>query len=217
MAMTMPQYRPLLTGVEAEKLQLWERINWKWFLQRIPMLLFAIVSSYGVGHFLYLSGLPAPFYQLGGISFDIGFLGVIALADMQFQKTWQNKAAYYLLNIAMSGLAALFNVLAHSGGTYANITPEAITAGVPFAVIGLCFALFYESIMSSAIDKETKMTEEQGKQDALTKEKCKYCGAGKATMNAVYGHYKSCPMKAEHDKLGAFGLPCKCLQCNPKV
>jgi len=217
MASTTTQFRPFLVGVDTEGLSWFQKINFKWLLQRIPMLLFAIVSSYGVGHFLFLSGLPAPFYQLGGISFDIGFLGVIALADMQFQKTTGNRVAYYVLNGSMSGLAALFNVLAHSGGTYANITPEAITAGVPFAIIGFAFALFYESVMSSAIDVETKQIKDQEEKDALTREPCKYCGTGFPKMSAVYGHYKSCPAKIDHDKSMLLGIQCKCLLCTPKI
>lgn len=215
MATTMPQYRPLKTGVGAENLRLWEKINYKWWLQRIPMFLFAFVSSYGVGHFLHLSGLPAPFYQLGGISFDIGFLGVIALADMQLKKTTWSKISYYLLNAGMSGLAALFNVLAHAGGKYTAITPEAITAGAPFAVIGLLFALYYESVMSGYIEKEEKIKEAQEKKDAETAYKCNYCGQGKASMNAVYGHYKTCEKYANH-KTSPGKDTCKCLLCNPK-
>jgi hypothetical protein len=197
MATTMLQFRPILTGVEAEGLWFWERINWKWVLQRIPMILFAIVSSYGVGHFLHLSGLPAPFYQLGGISFDIGFLGVIALADMQLQKTLWNRLAYYILNGSMSGLAALFNVLSHAGGKYENITPEAITAGVPFAIIGLAFALYYETVMSGYIEQETQIEEQQREDARATAYKCKYCGEGFSKQPAVYGHYKSCQKRKE--------------------
>lgn len=212
MAMTMPQFRPLLVGKEAEGKAWWQLINFKWLLQRIPMFLFALVSSYGVGHYLFLSGLPAPFYHLGGVSFDIGFLGVIALADMQLKKTWQNKAAYYLLNITMSGLAALFNVLSHADGKYSNITPEAITAGVPFALIGLAFAMYYESVMSGYIDKELEQEEKQQKDLQATAYKCKYCGDGKPSMNAVYGHYRSCAMKTMHDKTPGKDT-CKCLLC----
>ncbi len=211
--MTTTQFRPFLVGVDAEGLNAFQRINFKWLLQRTPMLFFAVVSSYGVGHFLYLSGLPAPFYQMGGVSFDIGFLGVIALADMQFQKTVWNKAAYYLLNAAMSGLAALFNVLAHSDGKYSNITPEAITAGVPFAIIGLCFALFYESIMSSAIDTEVKQKKIDDDKAAETAVRCDYCGEGKKNMAAIYGHYKSCAMKTMHNS-NPDPQVCRCLKCS---
>ncbi len=176
------------------------------------MFLFAFVSSYGVGHFLHLSGLPAPFYQLGGVSFDIGFLGAIALADMQLTKTTWNRIAYYLLNVGMSGLAALFNVLAHAGGKYQDITPEAVTAGAPFAIVGLLFALYYESVMSGYIDKEEKLQEEQRQKDDATKEKCKFCGDGKPNMNAVYGHYKNCALRTTHLKTPGKDT-CKCLLC----
>lgn len=209
---TMPQFRPLLVGEAAKNKRWYQRINFKWLLQRVPMLFFAAVSSYGVGDFLHISGLPAPFYQIGSVSFDIGFLGVIALADMQLTKTLQNKIAYYLLNFTMSGLAALFNVLSHAGGKYHNITPEDITAGVPFALVGLAFALFYESIMSTHIAQEQITKENAEKTLQLTREKCKYCGEGKPSMNAIYGHYRSCKMKTMHDKTPGKDS-CKCLLC----
>lgn len=215
MATTMPQFRPLITGAAAENLQPWERVNYKWWLQRIPMFLFAFVSSYGVGHFLHLSGLPFPFDYLGGISFDIGFLGVIALADMQLKKTTWSKVAYYLLNVGMSGLAALFNVLSHANGKYMEITPEAITAGAPFALVGLLFALYYESVMSGYIEKEEKILQAQEEKAKETAVPCDYCGEGKKNKAAVYGHYKSCTMKAMHTR-NPDPAVCKCLRCHPK-
>lgn len=206
------QFRPLLVGSEYDNLAFWKKINFKWVLQRIPLILFATVSSYGVGHLLYLSGLPSPFYELGGISFDVGFLGVISLSDMQLKRNWMSQIAYYALNITMSALAALFNVLSHAQGKYANITAEDITVGVPFALVGLAFAFYYHSVMSTYIDKETQIEEENEKTAAQTKEKCKYCGEGKPTMNAVYGHYRSCAMKKMHDN--AAGNGCTCKLCN---
>lgn len=168
MALATAQFRPLLATDSKNVLK---RINLKWILQRAPMLLFATVSSYGVAHFLQLSGLPFPFDWLGGISFDIGFLGVIALADQQLEKTKLSIVTYYALNIVMSALAALFNVLSHADGIYANITAEDITAGVPFAIVGLVFALFYHSIMDKAMEKDAiaqrKATEEAERKQAL--------------------------------------------------
>jgi len=196
---TTTQFRPLLVGEEAINKRFYEKINWKWFLQRIPMFLFASVSSYGVGHFLYLSDLPAPFYQLGGLSFDIGFLGVIALADQKITKSFASTIIYYTLNFTMSILAALFNVLSHANGKYSNITLENITAGAPFALVGLIFALYYHSVMSQYIEQELIEQEQHQRQEALTKEKCKYCGEGKPTIQAVWSHYRSCPMKKTHD------------------
>lgn len=178
------QFRPLLTGKEKE--YIWNRINWRWLLQRVPMLLFAIVSSYGVGHLLHLRGVPWPIDYLGGITFDIGFLGVIALADQQLKKTRWSQIAYYLLNFALSGLAALFNVLSQSGGTYANISAEHITIGAPFAIVGLCFAFYYHSVMQTYIEKELETAERN-------KYHCEYCNVGKSNKQAVWSHYKHCP------------------------
>lgn len=180
------QFRPLLTG--KENAYIWQRINWRWLLQRVPMLLFAIVSSYGVGHLLHITGVPWPFDWLGGITFDIGFLGMIALADQQLQKTTWSQITYYVLNVVMSGLAALFNVLSHSGGKYANITPEDITVGAPFAIVGLCFALYYHSIMRIHIDTELKQQEQ-------TRYHCEYCNVGKPNKQAVWAHYRQCAAK----------------------
>lgn len=214
---TTQQFRPILIGAEFDGLPIYKKINWKWLLQRIPMLLFALVSSYGVGHLLHISGLPFPFDYIGAISFDVGFLGAISLADMQLTKTRRSTLAYYILNFTMSGLAALFNVLSHSGGTYSEITLEDVTVGVPFALVGLAFAFYYHSIMNTYIDHEIKQQQKEENKALQEKEKCKYCGTGKPTMNAVYGHYKSCAMKIEHEKNGAFGMSCKCLLCNPKM
>ncbi len=213
---TMKQFRPLLVGAEVEGLFFWQKINWAWVLQRIPMLLFAVVSSYGVGHLLYISGIPFPFDYIGAISFDVGFLGAISLADMQLKKTRSSNIAYIALNIAMSTLAALFNVLSHADGKYANIGAEDITVGAPFAIIGLCFAFYYHSIMSAYITQEIEQKEADDKTLQLTKEKCKFCGEGKPNMNAIYGHYRSCAMKIMHTRNPDPSV-CKCLLCHPKV
>jgi len=209
------QFRPFLIGAEFEGLSLWKRINFQWVLQRIPMLLFAFVSSYGVGHLLHISDVPFPFDYLGAISFDIGFLGAISLADMQLKKTYWSNVTYYVLNLVMSILAALFNVLSHANGKYANITAENITVGIPFALVGLAFALYFHNIMSGYIELELEDKKKQEEKEALTKEKCKYCGDGKPTMNAVYGHYRSCAMKKMHDKVANNG--CTCNVCAPKT
>lgn len=188
MATKIIQFRPLLMGSDYEDKHIWQRINWSWILQRIPMLLFAIVSSYGVGKYLYISDIPLLIAILGSISFDVGFLGVIAIGDMQIKKTWANILAYYAINIAMSGLAALFNVLSHSNGRYANITLEHVTAGAPFAIVGLIFALFYHTIMSQHIDTQFRL-------DQAEKEHCEYCNLGKPTRQAINSHYRYCANK----------------------
>ncbi len=212
---TIQQFRPVLVGAEFDSLPFYKKINFQWLLQRIPMLLFALVSSYGVGHLLSISDVPFPFDYLGAISFDVGFLGAISLADMQLKKTTWSNVAYYALNFIMSGLGALFNVLSHAGGKYANITAEDITVGFPFALVGLAFALYYHSVMSGYIDKEEKLQAAQKEKDDSVKEPCKYCGTGFPKLSAVYGHYRSCQLKTMHDKTPGKDT-CKCLQCNPK-
>ena len=212
-ARAVPQFRPLLVGTEYDSKSWFKRINWTWLLQRIPMFLFAIVSSYGVGHFLYQSGTPIPFNIVGGISFDLGFLGIIALADMQITKTLASKILYFVLNVGLSALAALFNTLSHSDGKYSNITLESFTAGAPFAVVGLLFAIYYHSVMNGFLDKEEKQQEEDKKASQLTAHKCKFCGEGKPSQAAVYGHYKTCTHRTTHLKTPGKGT-CKCLLCD---
>lgn len=193
------QFRPIRSDIHIEKWTDYFRlINWSWLLQRIPMLLFAIVSSYGVGHYLSISGVPKLFAILGGISFDVGFLGVIALADQQLKKNWKSQAAFYLLNSVMAGLAALFNTLSHANGRYADITAESITAGAPFAIIGLAFALFYNFVMQQKIDEEIKTLETI---DTETKQQLQYekenpyacaCGMRFNSAQKRVSHRRSC-------------------------
>lgn len=204
---TIKQYRPLRSDIQIHK---WtdylKAINWSWLLQRIPMLLFAIVSSYGVGHYLAIGGIPFPFDFLGGISFDIGFLGVIAIADQQLKKTIQSQIAFYVLNSVMAGLAAIFNVLSHSDGMYANITPEDITAGAPFAIVGLAFALYYNTVMQQQINEEVE-TLAQIEQERKEKEKylrenpalCE-CGQRFTDNRRRYLHRRSCKVYQESTK-----------------
>lgn len=209
------QFRPLLVGKEYTDKPLWLRINLKWFLQRLPMLLFAIVASYGVGNLLHITGIPFPVDWIGAISFDVGFLGAIALADMQLKTSKWSIVGYYALNCSMAGLSALFNTLAHAGGKYANITPEAITVGIPFAIVGLAFAFYYHSVMMQLIAKEEEQDKEDKETLQQTKEPCKFCGVGKPSKQAVYGHYRSCDMKKMHDRLQDPNQ-CKCLLCRSK-
>lgn len=196
---TIKQFRPLRSDITIIKWSDYLRvINYSWLLQRIPMLLFAIVSSYGVGHYLSISGVPSPFDILGGISFDIGFLGVIAIADQQLKKTTGSQVAFYVLNTVMAGLAALFNVLSHADGQYANITPEAITAGAPFAIVGLAFALYYNTVMQQQIDEEidtkAKIDKEQKDQAQYEKDNPYACACGIRFNSAQkrISHRRSC-------------------------
>jgi hypothetical protein len=172
-------FRPFKNGPD---LSWFQRINWKWVLQRAPMIALAVLSSWGVGGFIMQSGkAPLPVAIIGGGAFDLAFLGVIALADQQLQKTWRSTILYFVLNVGAALVAALFNTLYYAGGTYAGITAEAITHGAPFAVFGLLFSLYYHEVMSQAIERELK-----------TAHKCKVCGKGFGSENALNGHKQAC-------------------------
>jgi hypothetical protein len=172
-------FRPFLT---APDLRWFQRMNWKWVLQRAPMVALAVLSSWGVGGFIMQSNrVPLLVAIVGGAAFDLAFLGVIALADQQLQKTWRSTALYFVLNVGAALVAALFNTLFYAGGTYAGITPEAVTHGAPFAVFGLLFSLYYHEVMSQAIERELK-----------TAYKCESCGKGFASENALNGHRRIC-------------------------
>lgn len=176
-------FRPF---VNAPDLSWFQRINWKWLLQRSPMLLLATVSSWGVGGFVMQSGkTPLPVGVFGGLAFDLAFLGVIALADQQLTKTRFSHVLYWILNIGAATTAALLNTLYYAGGKYADITPEAITHGVPFAIFGLLFALYYHDIMSRAIERELIELDQN-------RFKCPNCSRGFKSQAALHAHSRFC-------------------------
>lgn len=164
----------------------WQRFNWKWLLQRSPMVFLALLSSWGVGGFIYQSGMvPLLVAILGSGAFDLVFLGVIALADQQLDYDRRSHRLYWVLNIGAAALSALLNTLYYAGGRYELITAESITHGVPFALFGLMYSLYYHNVTSRAIEQEVKTLQ-------ATAHKCKYCNSGFATQAAVYGHYRRC-------------------------
>src|SRR5690606_38348458 len=91
------------------------------------------------------------------------------------------------VNITMAGIAALFNVLAHSGGTYEAVTAEDITVGLPFAVLSLVYALYYHGVLQDGLEHEQAQ-----KRQASTTAYCIYCAREFGTKQAVYAHYGRC-------------------------
>lgn len=173
-------FRPFLAA--APDLWWFERINWRWVLQRAPMLVLALMSSWGVGGFVYQSGrAPIPVAVLGGVAFDLAFLGVIALADQQLDKDLASHVLYWVLNVGAAFVAGLCNTLYYAGGTYADITAEAVTHGAPFALFGLLFSLYYHHMTSKAIHAELR-----------TAHKCLSCSRGFPSENALNGHKRHC-------------------------
>ena len=172
------------------------KINWKWMLQRAPMVALALLSSWGVGGFILQSGKANPAVAIiGAGAFDLVFLGVIALADQQLTIKRSTHVLYWALNIGAAAVAALMNTLYYSGGTYASITAESITHGALFAVFGLLYSLYYHGVMSEALQADE--TEAQRLRDIV---ECRYCGAECKNQAAEYSHFRTCSKHPKNAK-----------------
>ncbi|MBK9944321.1 MAG: hypothetical protein IPP13_22195 [Kouleothrix sp.] len=172
------------------------KINWKWLLQRVPMVALALLSSWGVGGFILQSGKANSAVAIVGAgAFDLVFLGVIALADQQLTVKRSTHVLYWALNVGAAAVAALMNTLYYSGGTYASITAESITHGALFAVFGLLYSLYYHGVMSEALQADE--TEAQRLRDIV---ECRYCGAECKNQAAEYSHFRTCSKHPKNAK-----------------
>lgn len=213
MAITMPQLKPLLTGEEAEKLKFWKRINLTYWLQRAPMFLLSLPAAYGVAAFAHVH-LPAPFNWFAGAGFESVYLGAVALADQMYEDNKYTTGLWWLLNIIAVSMSALVNVLFFSGNTFAGITTESYVHGIPLPLLSFGYSLLLHQVTNSKLIADKKKQKEADDLAKQTAFKCKFCGEGKATMNAVYGHYKNCDLRTTHLKTPGKHT-CNCLQCNP--
>jgi hypothetical protein len=165
------------------------KINWKYLLQRAPMIALALLSSWGVGGFILQSGKANDVVAVVGAgAFDMVFLGVIALADQQLTTKQSTHILYWILNIGAATVAALMNTLYYSGGTYGAITLESVTHGALFAVFGLLYSLYYHGVMSEALQQDKN---EADRLSAIVH--CRYCGEECRNQQAEYSHYRTCP------------------------
>jgi hypothetical protein len=172
------------------------KINWKWLLQRVPMVALALLSSWGVGGFILQSGKANSVVAIVGAgAFDLVFLGVIALADQQLTVKRSTHVLYWALNVGAAAVAALMNTLYYSGGTYAGITAESVTHGALFAVFGLLYSLYYHGVMSEALQADA--TEAERVQAQV---ECRYCGAMCKNQAAEYSHFRTCPKHPKNVK-----------------
>lgn len=175
----------------------YKRVNWKWLLQRAPMIALALLSSWGVGGFILQSGKANEVIAvIGAGAFDLVFLGVIALADQQLTTKRSTHMLYWVLNCGAALVAALMNTLYYSGGAYSGITAESVTHGALFAVFGLLYSLYYHGVMSEALAKD----EEQAELDAA-RAQCPYCQEWKKNQAAVYSHYRTCAKHPKNERI----------------
>ena len=176
------------------------RVNWKWLIQRAPMIALAVLSSWGVGGFILQSGKANEAVAIIGASaFDLVFLGAIALADQQLTTKRSTHALYWALNIGAAFVAALMNTLYYSGGSYSGVTAESVTHGALFALFGLLYSLYYHGVMSEALTKEdsqAKAAAVKAEADAKAeaeKRQCPHCGEWRKNQESVWSHYRTCP------------------------
>lgn len=175
------QHKPLM--VEGEK----TRINWPWWLKRVPMALLAIPASYGVSAFVASAGVPLAIAIIAGGAFEAAYLGAIAMADQQHDDDAWTTRLWWMVNSAAVLASVLSNLLFFSGGTYAGITAEVATHAIPLPILGFFYGLLLHRTSARAASKarEHARIEE-------AKATCPHCGQECRNQLAVYSHYRTC-------------------------
>lgn len=188
--MTTTSYRRPFFAIEVPKWYFFYRkINWLWWLQRIPMFLLAIPASFGVAGFSSSGDkLPIIIAYLAGFAFESTYIGTIALGDQMTDDDTFGRILWLFLNIAAVFASALFSTLYFSNGKYALITAESVTHGVLLPVVNF----LYGFLLHHTSARENKVAKDLAEQN---KEHCEYCNIGKANRNAVFAHYRYCPDK----------------------
>lgn len=177
------EHKPLIVDGQIRK------INYQWWLKRVPMALLAIPAAYGVSRFGAMSGLPEWIANVAGGAFEATYLGAIAMADQQTDDDddWTT-ALWWLVNLAAVLASILSNLLFFAGGHYAGITPEVATHAIPLPVLGFFYGLLLHrtSMRAASTAKETAEAE-------AAKVNCQYCGVECKNKQAEYSHYRTCP------------------------
>lgn len=167
----------------------YRRINFPWWLQRIPMFALAVPAAFGVGAFSSIDNkLPVYVAAIAGVAFESTYIGAIALGDQMTDDDTTGRRIWLLLNISAVLASALFSTLYFSGGKYELITAESITHGALLPVINF----FYGFLLHWISSKSNKQAIDDANQ---SKEHCEYCNDGKPTRQAIYAHYRYCSVK----------------------
>lgn len=175
------KHRPFFN---APNLTWMQRINWIWWLQRVPMFLLAVPAAWGVGAFAY-EKYPLIIAAIAGAGFEATYMGAIAFADQQLDQDEMSKYLWWALNIAAVACSALINVLYSSGGTFNAIEWEDIVHGAPLAVLNFLYALLLHRNAATSIATDRKAAADE-------RFKCAKCGRGFSTVNRLNGHKRHC-------------------------
>lgn len=170
--------------VAASNLSWFRRVNWVWWLQRLPMFLLAVPASYGVGAFAD-ARYPFLIAVVAGAGFEAAYMGAVAFADQQLDHDNWSRGLWWGLNIGAVASSALINVLFSAGGLFAQITGEDFVHGAPLAVLNFLYALLLHRNATRAAIAERKTAEEN-------RYPCLRCGRGFSTINRLNGHKRHC-------------------------
>jgi hypothetical protein len=208
MSMSLTFHRPFIAG------SAWySRINYRWFVVRLPQIVLGVETSFGVGGFIHQSGRTPlitigplafdPVATIGSIAFDIIFIAMIALGDQQLTDDKVSDRWYLALNIGAAIIAGLFGTLFYAGGTYAAITLEAATHGAIFPVFGLLYSLYYHRQMKPIILREAAQALEAAERNQRAEREreaaeranpfqCEFCNERYPSKKARAGHMAQC-------------------------
>lgn len=92
MALSIAIQKPLKETTD-KALSWYQLINWRWFLQRLPIIALGVDSSRNVAVYSSYNHSPLFFQIVSGVTFDLIFVGLIALAD---QYRTSSKSSFWL-------------------------------------------------------------------------------------------------------------------------
>lgn len=203
------QFKPINIDVSGVK-----RFNWKWLLQRAPILALGIDSSYNVAKYIGLDGTPVIIQVITGITFDLIFVGLIALADQFRNDKLQSNILFWIINVLAMTVAAILGTLAYSNGLYIAVTPESATRGIAYPLLGLLYNLYYHTVTGEIMAEQRKQRAsaqkkvddklalealhlEQDRQALLAKPYiCEFCNRRFETVRQKNGHLARCQLKS---------------------
>lgn len=148
----LQKHKPLFDIEIPRWFYFYRRINWSWWLIRVPMALIATPAAYGVGSFAG-ERLPPPWNILAGCAFEGAYLGAIAIADQQEDETNATSILWWCVNGFAVVASVLCNLLFFSGGTYARITLEVMTHAMPLPILGFFYGLLIHRITTENVKR----------------------------------------------------------------
>ena len=178
MTLSINAHRPFFPDVTATGWFGWARkINFVWWLQRLPMALLAIPSAYGVGAF---SGEHLPLWVavIQGLAFEATYLGAVAFADQQDEGDQWTTALWWAVNLGAVLSSVICNLLWVSDNHFTKIAAESFAHAVPMPVLGFLYGLLLHRNNSEAALR-AQFT-------------CKDCGASFTSEPALRGHKGRC-------------------------